>query len=200
MPIRHRAGHQLNAGGERRHRAGNLTGRRPPRHPGVVAAICTAAAAPSVGHQRHRQGTGKTRAHAKVIGMIMFVRGGTGRQFNDSDSRTQNVTAGSEANKSDRDRSIGARGGGRLDNAGSRSGFPVLYRQVGRPALWERRHVRGGRDVCGELKNADAVMPGDARSARRATCRGRLSSLPPTAAPVLCTVPAAAATRAGRAG
>src|SRR5215813_2628624 len=41
---------------------------------------------------------------------------------------------------------IRARGGGRLDNAGSRSGFPVLYRHVGRPALWERRHVRGGRD------------------------------------------------------
>ena len=33
---------------------------------------------------------------------------------------------------------IRARGGGRLDNAGSRSGFPVLYRHVGRPALWKR--------------------------------------------------------------
>ena len=68
---------------------------------------------------------------------------------------------------------IRARGGERLDNAGSRSGFPVLYRQVGRPALWERRHVRGGRDVCGELENADAVTTGGARSARGANCRGR---------------------------
>ena len=39
---------------------------------------------------------------------------------------------------------IRAQGGGTLDNAGRRSGFPVLYRHVGRPALWERRHVRGG--------------------------------------------------------
>jgi len=75
-----------------------------------------------------------------------------------------------------------ARGGGRLDNAGSRSGFPVLYSQVGRPALWERRHVRGSRDVCGELENADAVMTGSARSAKRATCRGRRHNVPPSSA------------------
>jgi hypothetical protein len=47
---------------------------------------------------------GKTRARAKVMDMILFVRGGTGRDFDDSNSRTRNVTAGSETNKSNRDR------------------------------------------------------------------------------------------------
>ena len=50
------------------------------------------------------------RTRAKVTDMIVFVLGrGTGRDFGESDPRTPNVTAGSIANRSNRDRTLNTR-------------------------------------------------------------------------------------------